>query len=168
VVADITVEGIVYVSYWNRLAFLMSRESKLAGMVFEKNLGGKDREISLTAKKLEVLTALDGTRNVAEISAALNMRIIDLGKILTSLYKQDLIVKKKQTDVFVEKSFMNEMERRLGPITTIVMQDIARQMGADVERFPITHLPEYIEELSKKIPVAEKKREFIQSMLSKL
>lgn len=150
----------------------MSKESKLAGIVFEKNLGGKDREISLTARKLQVLTALDGNRNVAEISAALNMRIIDLGKILTNLYKQNLIVKKKKTDVFVEKSFMNEIERHLadimGPITMVLMQDTARQMGAEVDRFPITNLPEFIEELSRKIPVAEKKRVFIQSMLSKL
>ncbi|MDY6789967.1 MAG: hypothetical protein SWH54_01745 [Thermodesulfobacteriota bacterium] len=143
----------------------------ISHMIFKVNVNLDMGKISLNARMLDVLYALDGSRDIDAVSRFLKMNMHDLRAILHKLYQQNLIVKVEKAVPMLDSDFINLLQSKLaeimGPIANTVIKDVMRRMAVSPTSVPVNRAAELIDILSAKIPVDDKKKVFRKAMLAK-
>lgn len=148
---------------------------KILNMVFKRNVRDNTSDYKLDFQMLKVLGELDGTRDVATVSARLGIPPINLAPILKKLNQQRLIVpvathpppaERLSPEIF---SFMEtELANMIGPVAAMVIGDCIRKMGEQREYFPAIRAGELVDAICAKIIVETHKNQFLRLMRSKI
>ncbi|HUT43806.1 MAG TPA: hypothetical protein VMW95_05665 [Desulfobacterales bacterium] len=143
----------------------------ISHMVFKVNVNLDMGKISLNARMLDVLYALDGSRDIDSVSHFLKISMHDLRAILHKLYQQKLIVRIEKTVSMLDNDFINLLQSQLaevmGPIANMLIKDVMSQMSVSPTSVPANRAAELIDILSSKIPIDDKKKAFRKTMLAR-
>ncbi len=129
-------------------------------------------EFSIDTQMLKVLTHLDGRKNLASVSRAINMDMKILQDVLTRLYSVNLIVKVDKSVPMLNKEFFNflvaQLSFALGPIAEFLIEEEIREFGDDPAKVPRRRAAELVNLLARQIPRKEKRVAFQQAMVLKI
>ncbi|MBW2220784.1 MAG: hypothetical protein JRF40_15050 [Deltaproteobacteria bacterium] len=128
-----------------------------SALVFKGLVKANLDEFSIDTQMLKVLTHLDGRKNLASVSRAINMDMKILQEVLTRLYSVNLIVKVDKSVPMLNKEFFNflvaQLSFALGPIAEFLIEEEIREFGDDP---------------AKVLPRKEKRVAFQQAMVLKI
>lgn len=143
----------------------------ISHMIFKASINPDLGKISLSKGMLGVLSALDGSRNVASVSRVLKIPMTDLRPILRKLHKHELIVTVVKAGPMLNGDFISLLQTQLadvmGPIANMLIKDAMKRMAVSPTSVPVNRATELIDLLSLKIPIDDKKRAFRESMLNR-
>jgi len=143
----------------------------ISHMFFKASINPDLGKISLSKGMLGVLSALDGSRDVASVSRFLKIPLTDLRTTLHKLYDHKLIVRIEKAGPMLNGDFISLLQNQLadvmGPIANILIKDAMKRMVVSSTSVPVNRAAELIELLSIKIPIDDKKRAFRKSMLTR-
>lgn len=143
----------------------------ISHMIFKVNVNLDMGKISLNARMLDVLYALDGSRDIDSVSRFLKMSMHDLRAILHKLYQQKLIVRVEKAVPMLDSDFINLLQSQLaevmGPIANTVIKDVMSRMAVSPTSVPAKRAVELIDLLASKIPFDDKKKVFRKAMLAR-
>ena len=129
-------------------------------------------EFSIDTQMLKVLAQLDGRKNLAAVSRAINMDMKVLQEVLTRLYSVNLIVKVDKSIPILKKEFFNfltdQLSFALGPIAEFLIEEEIREFGDDQANVPRRRAAELVKLLARQIPREEKRIAFRQAMALKI
>jgi hypothetical protein len=144
----------------------------ISHMIFEASINPDLGKISLSKVMLGVLSALDGSRDVAAVSRLLNIHMTDLRKILRKLYDHKLIIRSEQASPVLNGDFISHLQSQLaevmGPIAHMLIKDAMTRMAVSPTSVPVNRVAELIDLISINIPIDDKKRAFRESMLTRV
>jgi hypothetical protein len=143
----------------------------ISHMIFKVNVNLDMGKISLSTPMLDVLYALDGSRDIASVSRFLEMKMHDLRTILHKLYQQKLIVRIEKAIPMLNNDFASFLQSQLaeimGPIANMLIKDVMNRMAVSPTSVPVNRAAELIDILSSKIPIDDKKKAFRKAMLAR-
>lgn len=130
-------------------------------------------DISLKPAEWNILTQVDATRSVGEISNALNLDEFGVAKILHRLYSAGLLEAVERPQPPPEKGvggeFLKkvdeELAKALGPIAPVIVDDQIAEMGEERDSFPRNKAAELVEAVSSEIADEGKRIRFQRNML---
>lgn len=144
----------------------------VSSLIFKGSVKGDLDQFSLDSQMLNVLMALDGRKNLAMVSRAVNMDMADLKVVLSRLLKIRLIEKVEKTDPVLNEEFVAFLKKQLslalGPIAEFLIEDEVRELGVDLDKIPVPRAAELINILARQVPRKEKRVMFQQAMAAKL
>ena len=145
---------------------------KISKLIFKRNINRDMGQVSLDAHMLKVFAKIDGIKDAGTVASELGLSMIELKKVLSKLFKLNLILQGKKSVPTVKKDFFNFMESELadaiGPMARVVISDAVNELGEAINFFPINRSTELLEKISSKLFVEDKKRDFMRVMLKKL
>jgi len=143
-----------------------------SALVFKGLVKDNLDEFSIDTQMLKVLTHLDGRKNLASVSRAINMDMKILQEVLTRLYSVNLIVKVDKSVPMLNKEFFNflvaQLSFALGPIAEFLIEEEIREFGDDPTKVPRRRAAELVNLLARQIPRKEKRVAFQQAMVLKI
>jgi hypothetical protein len=143
-----------------------------SALVFKGLVKDNLDEFSIDTQMLKVLTHLDGRKNLASVSSAINMDMKILQEVLTRLYSVNLIVKVDKSIPMLNKEFFNflvaQLSFALGPIAEFLIEEEIREFGDDPAKVPRRRAAELVNLLARQIPRKEKRVAFQQAMVLKI
>jgi len=143
-----------------------------SALVFKGLVKDNLDEFSIDTQMLKVLTHLDGIKNLASVSSAINMDMKILQEVLTRLYSVNLIVKVDKSVPMLNKEFFNflvaQLSFALGPIAEFLIEEEIREFGDDPAKVPRRRAAELVNLLARQIPRKEKRVAFQQAMVLKI
>ena len=143
-----------------------------SALVFKGLVKDNLDEFSIDTQMLKVLTHLDGRKNLASVSSAINMDMKILQEVLTRLYSVNLIVKVDKSIPMLNKEFFNflvaQLSFALGPIAEFLIEEEIREFFDDPAKVPRRRAAELVNLLARQIPRKEKRVAFQQAMVLKI
>lgn len=143
-----------------------------SALVFKGLVKDNLDEFSIDTQMLKVLTHLDGRKNLASVSSAINMDMKILQEVLTRLYRVNLIVKVDKSVPMLNKEFFNflvaQLSFAIGPIAEFLIEEEIREFGDDPAKVPRRRAAELVNLLARQIPRKEKRVAFQQAMVLKI
>ena len=143
-----------------------------SALVFKGLVKDNLDEFSIDTQMLKVLTHLDGRKNLASVSRAINMDMKILHEVLTRLYSVNLIVKVDKSVPMLNEEFFNflvaQLSFALGPIAEFLIEEEIREFGDDPAKVPRRRAAELVNLLARQIPRKEKRVAFQQAMVLKI
>ena len=143
-----------------------------SALVFKGLVKDNLDEFSIDTQMLKVLTHLDGRKNLASVSSAINMDMKILQEVLTRLYSVNLIVKVDKSVPMLNKEFFNflvaQLSFALGPLAEFLIEEEIREFGDDPAKVPRRRAAELVNLLARQIPRKEKRVAFQQAMVLKI
>ena len=136
----------------------------ISHMIFKASINPALGKISLSKGMLGVLSALNGSRDVASVSSFLKIPMTDLRTILHKLYNNKLIVRIEKAGPILNSDFIGLLQTQLadvmGPIASMLITDAMNRMAVSPTSVPVNRATELIDLLSIKIPIDDKKKLF--------
>lgn len=143
-----------------------------SALVFKGLVKGNLDEFSIDTQMLKVLMQLDGKKNLASVSRAINMDMKMLREVLTRLYSANLIEKVEKFIPMLNKEFFNflavQLSLALGPIAEFLIEEEIHEFGDDPAKVPKRRAAELVNLLARQIPRKEKRVAFQQAMILKI
>ncbi len=133
--------------------------------------------VKLKGKDWDVLNALEaGDLSVAELSAKLNMRELDVATITAALIDAGLVdvsttsrpVMKEVVGTNFFTNLENELVQLIGPVASIIIDDVIEGFGETRMSFPKDKVPSLVEGISNEIYDPAKQVAFQQLMIKKI
>ncbi len=145
---------------------LFSRD--ISRLVFRARIRRDMGRVSLSSGMIEVLRALDGTKDALAVSRLLGLSMTELRDILTRLSRLELIERVEGPREIVDRRYLQSLRGRLadvmGPMAEVLIRDEIAKMGEESDRFPRDRTTELIERLASKIFVESKKETFLRTV----
>ena len=144
---------------------------------FKKTGHEPSGSVKLKGKDWEVLNAIgDEPVSVLDLAQQLNAREMDVAGNLYTLVEADLLesagtAKPVQREVVNEKFFKtveNELIQLIGPVASIIIDDVVDSFGEDRAGFPKDKVPAFVEGVSNEIYDPAKQVSFQQFMLKQI
>ena len=133
--------------------------------------------IKLKGKDWEILHLLEhGEFSVTEMASKLNGKELEVGQTVYTLVEAGLIegasfskaAVKQSVDEKFFQSLQNELIQLIGPVASIIIDDVVETYGEDRKSFPKDKLPALIESISNEIYDPAKQVNFQQTMLKQI
>ena len=129
-------------------------------------------ESSLSSAEWQVISQVDGKKNLQNIMDTLKLEESRGLEIFYKLYKKDLIqiiVDQKTNEEIAEEKFFEKLEEVLvkiiGPVAVYVINDVLWELGESREKFQKDKIPLLIESISGEITDDKKRMLFQKEML---
>ena len=135
-------------------------------MIFALKKDRSPQEVKLLQLEWAVVTQLDGEKTVGQIAENLALNSKEIHEILERLSQEDLLelVENTDEDQTIPNDFFtklkHEMTFLLGPVASIVINDVLETMRKDKNNFEKKYLPSLIEMLTNQIDDPIKQIEF--------
>ena len=143
--------------------------SDLPKMVFKKAIPTDEGPISMTADMIRLLTALDGRKNMAQVSRELGMNLATMRTALTMLRESGLVEAADSRVPLVDRNFIETLRRQMvmavGPMGDLIIDDILGQMSLSLNHIPAHRAAELVGSLAREIPDEEKRAEFQKAII---
>ena len=140
----------------------------ISRMILRPNIDKDMGQLRLSSSMLQVLAALDGERDVADVAEVLGMGWGELRQNLVKLQENNLLSLAKDKEQALSSRFFAILEERLaeylGPVTTMLINDTIQAMGESKQHFPCRRAAELVDNLTREISSPEKKKRFRRSM----
>lgn len=141
-------------------------------LLFRRTLSVDSGNVSLDGQMLNVLSKLDGRKNLGMISREIGINMSAMRPVISKLAKLKLIEAIEENIPVLGKEFFGFLTDQLsiiaGPIAQVMVEDAIRDMAHDSLEIPVNRAAELIEMLSQQIPETEKRTSFIQTMLARI
>jgi len=143
-------------------------------MIFMLNNERSPEEAELLHLEWAVISQLDGQKTVGQIADNLALSQTEVEDIFRKLSMQNLItlVTRGGEDSLVSPEFFkilsHEMTLLLGPVASIILDDVLEMMHSNRENFPIRNLPILIELLAIQIDDPVKQIEFQRNIYPRI
>lgn len=171
--AQLTAEGAQLSETWRRVSTLIPS--------FKVRFRKTDREpahdVKLKSKDWEVLDVFaDQELSVSDVASRVNQREIDVAGVMYGLIEAGLLevgsaakpLKKDSVpDVFF-KQVENELIQLIGPVASIIIDDVVEAMGESRKGFPKDKVPSFVESVKNEIYDPAKQLSFQQFMLKQI
>ncbi len=146
--------------------------NEVAGLVFKKTQKQTLSEsIETDRDSLRLLSAIDGRKSLAALAVDLDMELKDAAVAVLKLqFHQvvEIIRPNSVTQVVLGPKFMEfvveQFTLAVGPLASVVVQDVAREMGYAIDRVPKQRALQFISKLSVLIQNVQKRQEFESSV----
>ena len=129
-------------------------------------------EVRLDGRMLQLLTVLDGKKNLAEVSAGLGRGLAETGEAAARLLAAGLIHVTGGNEPVLSREFFDFAIEKLaviaGPIAGLMVEDAIYDLGGDIDNIPRGRGVELIDIFSRQIPDDEQRAAFIKAMMDKL
>ena len=140
-----------------------------SGYVFQRITKADLGEFSLDGKMLNILMTLDGYKDLAGIAEEQGMDLNTVQQVMARLVDLGLAERVETNSPAVDQEFLdyltNQLLEAVGPIATVLMEDVARDLGYDLNSLPGNRAAELIIQLSQEIQQEERRNRFKQNML---
>lgn len=144
----------------------------ISALVLKRSIRGDIGEFSLDGQMLKILMELDGQKNLATVSQAINMDMEALREVITRLHQIKLVEKVEKKAPVLNKAFFDflttQLSIALGPIAEFLVEDEIQEFGYDLTNFPFDRAAELVNLLARQIPRKEKRLAFQQVMVEKI
>jgi hypothetical protein len=133
--------------------------------------------VKLKAKDWDVLHALgEDEASVTELAAKLNQHEMDVAVILYNLVEADVIqagvsaqpVPREVVDAKIFKAVENELIQLIGPVASIIIDDVIESFGESRSNFPKDKVPALVQGITNEIYDPQKQVTFQQFMLRQI
>jgi hypothetical protein len=143
-------------------------------MVFKLNNRRSPSEVKLKSLEWAIVTQLNGEKTVGQIGETLSLSPEENRVMFARLMREGLLelVQGPEEDPHIPVEIIEELEYQftyyLGPVASLVLEDILTELKRNRENLEKKQLPLLIELLSLEISNEEKKHEFQKQMLKKI
>jgi len=133
--------------------------------------------VKLKGKDWEILNLLErGEMSITEMASKLNGKELEIGQTVHTLAEAGLVEStadskppvKQAVDEKFFQSLQNELIQLIGPVASIIIDDVVESYGEDRKNFPKDKLPALIESISNEIYDPAKQVNFQQTMLKQI
>lgn len=133
--------------------------------------------VKLKAKDWDVLHALgEDELSVLELALKLNQRDMDVAAIVYTLVEADVVeaetsaqpVRKEIVHEKIFKAIENELIQLIGPVASIIIDDVIESFGESRSNFPKDKVPALVEGITNEIYDPQKQVTFQQFMLRQI
>jgi hypothetical protein len=146
--------------------------SEMALMVFKHTLPDGFVEFHCNSHMLKILMMLDGTANLATICQKTTIPLKAAADAISQLQSLKLITMTNRGIANLDESFLNFLKTQLsvavGPVAEILIEDAIKDLGHQVESFPIIKAADLVLALAKDIQREDKKIEFQRKMMARI
>lgn len=164
----LSLDGLLLEAAYRADVARMSPSEELRGntvLAPQSGVQGKST-VSVTLRALQVLRYFDGKRTLAEVAKEAGLELDDAVQAAQELLTSRLAL--VASGPVVPKAFIKELEKIgvniMGPIAEIVIDDVAYDLGVNLETMPATLLPEFIGEVARQFKRQDWRREFEQQV----
>ena len=123
----------------------------------------------MTGDMIRLLTALDGHKNMAQISRELGMNLAALRSAMTKLREAGLVETADNQVPLVDRTFVESLRRQMtlavGPMGDFIIEDIMGQMSLEWNHIPVHRAAELVGYLAREIPDEARRAEFQKTLL---
>jgi len=144
----------------------------ITALVFRPVIDGSSGQIPLDGQMLNVLSALDGRKNLGIISRTVGMNMTDIRVVISKLLGLHLIEAVEETSPVLDRDFYAFLTEQLalvtGPIAPIMVEDAVNLISQGASGIPRTRAAELLELLVRQIPEKTKKTDFIEAITKKI
>lgn len=144
----------------------------VSGKVFRRVTKADLGEFSLDGNMLNVLMSLDGKKDLPAVAGELGLSLDDARQVMSRLLELGLAESVEAESVAVDQEFLDYLNSQLvnavGPVASVLMEDVARELGHELSKFPGNRAAELIVQLSQEIQQEDMKHQFKQNMLNKI
>ena len=144
----------------------------VSGKVFRRVTKADLGEFSLDGNMLNVLMSLDGKKDLPAVASELGLSLDDARRVMSRLLELGLAESVEAESVAVDQEFLdylnNQLVNAVGPVAGVLMEDVARDLGHELTKFPGNRAAELIVQLSQEIQQEDMKHQFKQNMLNKI
>jgi len=141
-----------------------------SGQVFQRITKADLGEFSLDGKMLNILMSLDGQKDLAGIAEEQGLDLDTVQQVMSRLVDLGLAERVETDSSTVDQEFLdyltNQFLEAVGPIATVLMEDVARDLGYELADLPGNRAAELIIQLSQEIQQEERRNRFKQNMLN--
>jgi hypothetical protein len=172
-VNQLITEGAQQLEVWKRVKSLIPSYK----VPFRKTNREPEGGVKLKARDWEVLAALDdGESSVSDLAGKLNMRDTDVAVVVHTLIEAGVVeagtaarpVHKEVVDEKFFKTVENELIQLIGPVASIIIDDVIESMGEARSTFPREKVPSLVEAIAGEIYDPAKQLAFQQFMLRQI
>ena len=146
--------------------------AEISALVFRRIPHSGQTEFSLTSQMIDVLTALDGRRNLAEVGRQTGIEFGIVKAVVSQLLNLKLIEVVQKAPPVVDDEFMAYLQRELslaiGPLAEVVIEDAIYDLGYTEGRLPQRRAAELVDLLAKEISRPEKRNQFQVNLVRQL
>ncbi len=140
-------------------------------MIFKKAIPVNAGTFPMTGDMIRILSALDGLKNISEISRELGINLPTLRSALTKLLESGLVEAADGQVSLVDKTFIESLRRQMviavGPMGDLLIEDVLGRMSLSLSRIPVHRAAELVGHLAREIP-DEANRDVFQKSMNKL
>ena len=144
----------------------------ISKIIFRRTVAALKGSVSVNGKMLELLMALDGRTDLAEVSRKTNMSLSDMRPLVSKLLDYGLIEEIHDRTEMIDPAFFGFMAGHLskfaGPIAQVLVEDAVMDIGGGAMEVPVDRAAELIETVGQQVPEENQRIEFTRSMLKKL
>jgi hypothetical protein len=135
--------------------------------IFQISLQHHSEDKNIKGDQWNVLALANGTRTVLEIARILKWDEFKTSKIICQLAQEKVLeIGRGET---IDRGFFQKVEKELknvmGPIASILIDDLLTEFGENKESFPQDRALTFVETLSKEVSDERKRREFKKTMM---
>lgn len=116
-------------------------------------------EIRLAPEEWQIVSQIDGAKSVQEIKDNLGLAANEIVKTISRLTDNGLIEATEgdpeNDDCLTPElvtSIHSELASRIGPIASLIIEDISEELGYDLKHFPVKKMEQFLERLTEEIP----------------
>ncbi len=147
--------------------------SRLTHVIFKLSSSELTGEINLKPEAWRILSQVNGTRTLGEIAQAVGMAPETASQIAETLLKARILEVAGEgassiaatVDAAFFKEVARELARAIGPLATVIIEDVIAALGEKPDSFPRERLAELVEQVSEEIREPNKRLRFQQVML---
>ena len=138
-------------------------------MFFRKVTPADSKEIRLNADMIRLLTVIDESKDLLQISKETGMDISMLNQILSKLFKLKLIEPVEKSNRFLGKKFLEDLRLNLseavGPMAQILIEDTVAEMELKMSEIPDHQAAELISNIAREVPEENNQMKFKKTMI---
>lgn len=146
--------------------------SEISELVFKRIDQPDASDSSVDIQSLNVLMALDGEKTISTIARETGYELASLQEKISLLLKMGMIEpidgKGKILDAGFIEYLKGELSKAVGPIATILMEDVAADLGHEITYFPKSKAAQLISLLVAEIQREDQAVAFKKSMMEKM
>jgi DNA-binding transcriptional regulator YhcF (GntR family) len=146
--------------------------TKLQDARFRKTDFTADKATEFDSDMLTILMAIDENKSIVEIAKETKMNPAVFKEGFLRLYKLKFIEEVKETQVFVDSSFVQSLREVLvglvGPLGEVLLDEAAEMMDLQISKVPKSRIADLVYEVAKGIPGNKQQEEFKKIMLQKM
>jgi hypothetical protein len=148
---------------------MVTYSDEILGMVFKPVIRSDLGNFSLDGQSLSILMALDGKKSIGSISAKVGIDAQNMASVIKQLLQLKLIEaipqKTSPADSDFFKRLTNELSIAVGPLASVLVEDVLEDFGCTMNNFPTNRAAELVQLLTEEIARDEKRQIFTQRML---
>jgi DNA-binding Lrp family transcriptional regulator len=143
----------------------------ISAKIFRRTVAALKGQVSMSAKMLEVLMALDGRTALSDVARKLNLSMSDLRPHLQNLIAYGVVEEVQANMALLDPQFFGylsgHLSRIAGPIAQVMVEDAVLEISNGSTEVPKQRAGELIDLLGRQIPDEGQRAEFIKQMLHK-